>query len=615
MPTTTDAKRQDSRVNGIPAALAAYKSWVGYVVNEHFAKIPIDPDPAGYAASSVDPDTWGDAHLAVGSLYSHRGRFWDGLGFMLSGDDPYTMIDIDDCVEGDVIHPWVLDQMERWGGWWQFSVSGTGVHCIVETGRAGLELAGRYYSPEIRSSSPTRADKARHPMRVEVFWQHHFVPFSGRPILSEGAEGVIRRGAGLVAESLSTLVPIARSPHTGDPRASAAQVVHGERHHYLTGLAGSIARLVEDRDEVRNQIEAAAEAMPAPLPAREIEGIVNWALNLEPNTSKGETDNNYYSTKRSLDASEQTKIARQALAIGTVGYECHQVAQTAFSHIEDVEWQRNPRKWYRNSPIYKEIKRLGARMGGGGESTVTAKCKAPTAWGHQIRSGNVVGTRLNCGDWSCHRCGAEKKTTWWYDLANKICLVSRLYHNVLDDEQWSASQSSRSRLRAARQPCRSWRTDRGYEVLSSEPLTGRKFSADDKLIEVSDRPQLLLDIMSRMRLRRHKTERLISGSAAWGPPPRAVKTSEDYEFLGVGPSPDQAAAIARRELKLSTALTNSESQHDGTTIHWSAVILVTPGCGMLDLVVSTLGIHLPKRYREPVLAPVCPPWDRPDYGL
>lgn len=528
---------------------------------------------------------------------------------MLSTDDPYTMIDIDDCVEGDVIHPWVLDQMERWGGWWQFSVSGTGVHCIVETGRAGLELAGRYYSPEIRSSSPTRADKARHPMRVEVFFQHHFVPFSGRPILSEGAEGVIRRGAGLVAESLSTLVPIARSPHTGDPRASAAQVVHGERHHYLTGLAGSIARLVEDRDEVRNQIEAAAEAMPAPLPAREIEGIVNWALHLEPNTSKDDTDDNYYSKKRSLDSEGQAKIARQALAIGTVGYECHQVAQTPFFHIEDESWQQNPRKWYRNSPIYKEIKRLGPK------GTAAECCKAPTAWGLQKLAGNIAGTRLNCGDWTCRRCGPEKKTTWWYDLASKISLVPHLYYSVVPEDQWVVSQSSRSRIADHKESLRWWRTDRGYEVLSSEPLTGRKFAAEDNLIEISDRPQLLLDILGRMRARTHKRQRLISGSAAWGPPARAAKTSEDYEFLGVGPSPDQAAAIARRELKLSTALTNSEVQHDGTTIHWSAVILVTPGCGMLDLVVSTLGIHLPKRYREPVLAPVCPPWDRPDYGL
>ena len=120
--------------NNIPQELRDLPQWV--CANEN--KIPINPH-TGAAASATEPKTWGTFKEACAFGAKH-------VGFVLSKDDPYTIIDLDDPTQNskkepeantDLVamrtarHGKILNMFQSYA---ELSQSGHGIHIIVKGG-------------------------------------------------------------------------------------------------------------------------------------------------------------------------------------------------------------------------------------------------------------------------------------------------------------------------------------------------------------------------------------------------------------------------------------------------------------------------------------------------
>src|SRR5690606_24198235 len=93
-------------------------------------KRPRNPKTGGFA-SATDLTTWGTFDEAV-AMATHKG--WTGVGYMLSKDDPFTIVDLDD----KAAKPATDAERERFAAivadldsYAERSSSGRGIHVIV----------------------------------------------------------------------------------------------------------------------------------------------------------------------------------------------------------------------------------------------------------------------------------------------------------------------------------------------------------------------------------------------------------------------------------------------------------------------------------------------------
>jgi putative DNA primase/helicase len=117
------------KVEGIPEELRARPQWVVWkAVGDKPDKVPYSAR-TGRRASSTDLLTWSTFQEAL-EAYENGG--YDGLGFVFSSADPYTGIDLDDCVDGDgEIAGWALEIVRYFDSYTELSATGTGLHVIV----------------------------------------------------------------------------------------------------------------------------------------------------------------------------------------------------------------------------------------------------------------------------------------------------------------------------------------------------------------------------------------------------------------------------------------------------------------------------------------------------
>lgn len=100
------------------------------------AKIPLDPKTGGFASVS-DPATWGDYPTAVERAQQDPRA--NGIGFVFTSRDPLAGVDFDHCrnPETGEIDPLVLAQIAMLDSYTEISVSGTGIHVIVQAALSG----------------------------------------------------------------------------------------------------------------------------------------------------------------------------------------------------------------------------------------------------------------------------------------------------------------------------------------------------------------------------------------------------------------------------------------------------------------------------------------------
>jgi putative DNA primase/helicase len=117
------------RAESIPTELRVRPQWVVWkAIGDKPDKVPHSPR-TGRRASSTDLLTWGTFEEAL-EAYEH-GEY-AGLGFVFCSGDPYTGIDLDDCVdENGEIAPWALEIARYFDSYTELSATGTGLHIIV----------------------------------------------------------------------------------------------------------------------------------------------------------------------------------------------------------------------------------------------------------------------------------------------------------------------------------------------------------------------------------------------------------------------------------------------------------------------------------------------------
>jgi putative DNA primase/helicase len=117
------------KVESIPEELRARPQWVVWnAVGDKPDKVPYSAR-TGHRASSTDLLTWATFQEA---LEAYENGDYAGLGFVFSSADPYTGIDLDDCVDADgEIAGWALEIVRYFDSYTELSATGTGLHVIV----------------------------------------------------------------------------------------------------------------------------------------------------------------------------------------------------------------------------------------------------------------------------------------------------------------------------------------------------------------------------------------------------------------------------------------------------------------------------------------------------
>jgi hypothetical protein len=117
------------KVENIPEELRVRPQWVVWkAVGDKPDKVPYSAR-TGHRASSTDLLTWGTFEEA---LEAYENGEYAGLGFVFSSADPYTGIDLDNCVDEDgEIAGWALETVRYFDSYTELSATGTGLHIIV----------------------------------------------------------------------------------------------------------------------------------------------------------------------------------------------------------------------------------------------------------------------------------------------------------------------------------------------------------------------------------------------------------------------------------------------------------------------------------------------------
>lgn len=146
-----NAAKSQVHFNGIPEGLKQRDHWVVWMLSpspdpdKKPDKIPINPI-TGAGASSTQPETWTTYDYAVaffnkkaGKKNTAAGRAGTvaGIGYVFSKKDPYTGIDIDDCISNGKPLPWAGDIIKGIDSFTEISQSGGGIHTIVEGKKPG----------------------------------------------------------------------------------------------------------------------------------------------------------------------------------------------------------------------------------------------------------------------------------------------------------------------------------------------------------------------------------------------------------------------------------------------------------------------------------------------
>lgn len=131
--------RDDFVVEAIPVALRDHRQWVAWRMTGRdgkSTKVPIDIH-SGSEASSTNPKTWTGLEEAL-AYYRENGERINGIGFVLTADDPFCGIDLDDCIHEDgTLEPWAQEIIDSLSSYTETTPSGKGLHVWVLGRKSG----------------------------------------------------------------------------------------------------------------------------------------------------------------------------------------------------------------------------------------------------------------------------------------------------------------------------------------------------------------------------------------------------------------------------------------------------------------------------------------------
>lgn len=139
-------------------------------------KVPYQPN--GKPASSTDPETWSDYNTVMKVIDK-----FDGIGFVLTKDDPYVVIDFDHCkrkgVKGPIrsikdLIPEVAKVVRMLNGYVEVSPSGEGIHIWIK-------------------GSPPKDAPKKSPGIIEIYSHGRYMTVTGNRLEGVGTKGIPKR--------------------------------------------------------------------------------------------------------------------------------------------------------------------------------------------------------------------------------------------------------------------------------------------------------------------------------------------------------------------------------------------------------------------------------------
>lgn len=131
----------------VPAVLRDRPQWVAWrweQVNGKRTKVPMMVQAVNRKASSTDRATWCSFPEAVAAL--GNGRQLDGVGFVVTDDDPFVGVDLDHCRDSEtgLLLPWAQQLVDRLASYTEITPSSEGVRVYI---RGILPPGGRKRGP------------------------------------------------------------------------------------------------------------------------------------------------------------------------------------------------------------------------------------------------------------------------------------------------------------------------------------------------------------------------------------------------------------------------------------------------------------------------------------
>lgn len=122
--------------NSVPLDLRSRPQWVCYKLrskpNGKSDKIPTDPE-TGHEINALSPDNWSSFERATAAANSSKHRM-NGVGFALTGRDPFVCVDLDGCVQDGQPNEWAAGIIKDLDSYAELSPSQKGVHVWVYGG-------------------------------------------------------------------------------------------------------------------------------------------------------------------------------------------------------------------------------------------------------------------------------------------------------------------------------------------------------------------------------------------------------------------------------------------------------------------------------------------------
>src|SRR5690606_26598965 len=88
------------------------------------------------------PNTWSTFQHALTTHWMYRERGIAGIGFVLTADDPFVGVDLDNCLQGDCITLAAHQIVMQLGSYTEVSPSGQGLRLLVKNAEFGRNVRG-----------------------------------------------------------------------------------------------------------------------------------------------------------------------------------------------------------------------------------------------------------------------------------------------------------------------------------------------------------------------------------------------------------------------------------------------------------------------------------------
>lgn len=174
----------------IPAQMKDRMQWVVWKLEQNKGKptkIPYQIN--GSKAISTNPATWTSYDKAIDTFNDGQ---YNGIGYVLTSNDEYIGIDLDDCITGDKANPEALTIVKALNSYTEYSQSGTGLHIIIKGKKPGSRSKNPEKNVEIYDSgrflimtgnhvegTPNTIEKRQN--EIDKIYNHYFPKKESKP--------------------------------------------------------------------------------------------------------------------------------------------------------------------------------------------------------------------------------------------------------------------------------------------------------------------------------------------------------------------------------------------------------------------------------------------------